>query len=47
MVIEIILGISLLIAIYVIINLLFKLEKLETWIQNIEEERERFWKVID
>ena len=38
MVIEIILGISLLIAIYVIINLLFKLEKLETWIQNIEEE---------
>ena len=38
MVFEIILGISLLIAIYVIINLLFKLEKLETWIQNIEEE---------
>ena len=38
MVIEIILGISLLIAIYVIINLLFKLEKVETWIQNIEEE---------
>ncbi len=38
MVIEIILGISLLITIYVIINLMLKLEKLETWIQNIEEE---------
>tara|TARA_A100001391_G_scaffold169750_1_gene130677 strand:- start:76 stop:348 length:273 start_codon:yes stop_codon:yes gene_type:complete len=38
MVVEIILGISLLITIYVIINLMLKLEKLETWIQNIEEE---------
>ena len=38
MVVEIILGISLMITIYVIINLMLKLEKLETWIQNIEEE---------
>ena len=38
MVVEIILGILLLITIYVIINLMLKLEKLETWIQNIEEE---------
>jgi len=38
MVVEIILGISLLITVYVIINLMLKLEKLETWIQNIEEE---------
>ena len=38
MVLEIILIAVLLIETYVIINLLFKVEKLETWIQNIEEE---------
>ena len=38
MVLEIILITVLLIETYVIINLLFKVEKLETWIQNIEEE---------
>ena len=38
MVLEIILISVLLIETYVIINLLFKVEKLETWIQNIEEE---------
>ena len=38
MVLEIILIAVLLIETYVIINLLFKAEKLETWIQNIEEE---------
>ena len=38
MVLEIILITVLLTETYVIINLLFKVEKLETWIQNIEEE---------
>ena len=38
MILEIILIAVLLIETYVIINLLFKVEKLETWIQNIEEE---------
>ena len=38
MVFEIILVAVLVIETYIIINLLFKVEKLETWIQNIEQE---------
>ena len=38
MVFEIILVTLLVIQTYIIFNLLFKVEKLETWIQNIEEE---------
>ena len=38
MIFEIILVAVLVIETYIIINLLFKVEKLETWIQNIEQE---------
>ena len=38
MIFEIILVVVLVIETYIIINLLFKVEKLETWIQNIEQE---------
>ncbi len=38
MIFEIILVTVLVIETYIIFNLLFKVEKLETWIQNIEQE---------
>jgi len=38
MIFEIVLVSLLVIETYVIINLMFKIEKLETWIQNIENE---------